>query len=106
MTTGDFTALMSFLGWCMGQFFTCLDSVYIGGFSLLQILVALIFLDITFWFISKVFGVEYHRTSTELMDPGKHTSKDAEDTAARYGVVQPSDHIVEGWERGSAKEKW
>lgn len=105
MATGDFLALMTFLAWCMGLFFDCLKSVYIGGFSLFTILLAIVFLDIIFWFISKLFGVEYHRQSDMLADPPEHTDDDVKNTAGEYGVIAASDYQVETYQRGSFKEK-
>jgi hypothetical protein len=48
--------IMCFIGYCMGSVFYMLDSAYIGEYSYLDIIIALMFFRLVLWFIFRVLG--------------------------------------------------
>ena len=89
--SGDFSLIMGFIANVMISIFTALDSVYIGGYSLLDIFCALILLDIILWFLFKVFGLE-----TPDLRPG-----DYEDSESHQGYLKhKSDRMTARYKRG------
>ncbi len=56
VTTADLVAILGFLSDVIYQFFTALDSVYLGDYSYLDYMLAFSYVFITYNFIQAAFG--------------------------------------------------
>lgn len=54
----DLSTLMSAIAGLFGDIFVLLDSVYLGAFSLLDIMIGFEFLGVTVWFIMEFIQIK------------------------------------------------
>ena len=68
--SNDLLSIMETLAYIMGLIFTSLDNVYLGDYSILDIFLAFIFLDLILWFIFSVLGQKYRHDSEDTRKKG------------------------------------